>query len=242
MPAELVKLEPQREAIERADPIQVVERARVIADELKKIVLHAKLVSRISGREYVQVEGWTTMLAMLSITPQTEWARRLEREGEVCYESRVILQTLDGRTVGAGEAMCSSKEKNWSNRDEFAIRSMAQTRATGKAARLSYSWIMKLAGFEPTPAEEMVSEAEHSETALFDRDGSQTPEAGQPDTRTITEPMRKRLYAIWKKRGWSDDAVKAKLHEAFGLDTTAKLNRAQYDTFCQIIETEEPIK
>ena len=33
---------------------------------------------------------------------------------------------------------------------------MAITRATGKAFRLSFSWIMKLAGFQPTPAEEMV--------------------------------------------------------------------------------------
>ncbi|MBK8185727.1 MAG: hypothetical protein IPK63_23660 [Candidatus Competibacteraceae bacterium] len=32
---------------------------------------------------------------------------------------------------------------------------MAQTRATGKACRLAFSWIMSLAGYEPTPAEEM---------------------------------------------------------------------------------------
>ena len=32
---------------------------------------------------------------------------------------------------------------------------MAITRATGKAFRLNYSWIMALAGYEPTPAEEM---------------------------------------------------------------------------------------
>lgn len=38
---------------------------------------------------------------------------------------------------------------------EFSIRSMAQTRATGKVYRLALSWIMKMAGFEPTPAEEM---------------------------------------------------------------------------------------
>jgi hypothetical protein len=33
---------------------------------------------------------------------------------------------------------------------------MAQTRATGKACRLAFSWIMSLAGYEPTPAEEMM--------------------------------------------------------------------------------------
>jgi len=35
---------------------------------------------------------------------------------------------------------------------------MAITRATGKAFRLSLSWIMQLAGFDPTPAEEIPHE------------------------------------------------------------------------------------
>jgi hypothetical protein len=32
---------------------------------------------------------------------------------------------------------------------------MAITRATGKAARLAFSWIVSMSGFEVTPAEEM---------------------------------------------------------------------------------------
>ena len=40
-------------------------------------------------------------------------------------------------------------------RGPAARRSMAQTRATGKACRLAFSWIMALAGYEPTPAEEL---------------------------------------------------------------------------------------
>jgi hypothetical protein len=37
----------------------------------------------------------------------------------------------------------------------FAIASMAQTRALGKAYRMGLSWIMKMAGFEGTFAEDM---------------------------------------------------------------------------------------
>ena len=40
---------------------------------------------------------------------------------------------------------------------EFQIASMAQTRAVSKAFRLALSWVMTLAGYEPTPAEEMKS-------------------------------------------------------------------------------------
>jgi len=34
---------------------------------------------------------------------------------------------------------------------------MAATRATGKAYRLAFSWIINLAGYETTPAEEMIT-------------------------------------------------------------------------------------
>ena len=39
--------------------------------------------------------------------------------------------------------------------DEYAICSMAQTRAVGKAYRLLIGWLMKSAGYEATPLEEM---------------------------------------------------------------------------------------
>jgi hypothetical protein len=39
---------------------------------------------------------------------------------------------------------------------------MAMTRSVGKAFRINHSWMMKIAGFEPTPAEEM------PEVPLFD--------------------------------------------------------------------------
>jgi hypothetical protein len=57
--------------------------------------------------------------------------------------------------VGGASAECTLNEKNWSGKDSFSLRSMAITRATGKAFRLSFAWIMQLAGFEPTPADEI---------------------------------------------------------------------------------------
>lgn len=140
------------------DSSGIIAKATNIANQLAPIVEKAKLYSMISGRKYVKVEGWSTMLNMLSIFPATEYARRLEREGEIAYEARVILRHSSGAIVGAGEGICSNKERNWAGRDEFAIKSMAQTRATGKAARLGFSWIVAMAGYEGTPAEEMVSE------------------------------------------------------------------------------------
>lgn len=49
--------------------------------------------------------------------------------------------------------MCD--EGDWGNRNTNQRISMAGTRATSKALRLLLSWVVVLAGYEPTPAEEM---------------------------------------------------------------------------------------
>lgn len=82
----------------------------------------------------------------------------ISKEGEIKYKARVELIVMSsGKVIGAGEAICSDKEMRGGKKvrsDEYAIASMAQTRATGKAFRNSFAWIMKMAGYETTPAEE----------------------------------------------------------------------------------------
>ena len=71
----------------------------------------------------------------------------------------------DGACISRASAECGAPDELdrygkpvWSSRPRYARRSMAQTRATGKACRLAFSWVMSLAGYEPTPFEEMPSE------------------------------------------------------------------------------------
>jgi hypothetical protein len=71
------------------------------------------------------------------------------------WEARVEARTLDGRVIGGAEAMCSRKEDVWAKRDDYALRSMAQTRAASKALRGPLGFVVTLAGFAATPAEEM---------------------------------------------------------------------------------------
>jgi len=135
-------------------PAEVIGRAQVIANALAPIIEKQKLFTVIGGKKHVWVEGWTTMLAMLNVFPTVDFVRKLERPDEVAYEARVVLKFADGR-VFAAEHMCSNREAGKSGWPEYAVKSMAQTRAVGKAARLSFSWIMSLAGYATTPAEEM---------------------------------------------------------------------------------------
>jgi hypothetical protein len=77
-------------------------------------------------------------------------------EAEMKYQAKVTLFDIRHQvTVGAGFAVCSNKESGKKFYQEFAIMSMAQTRAIGKAYRNCLAWIIRAAGYEPTPAEEM---------------------------------------------------------------------------------------
>ena len=65
---------------------------------------------------------------------------------------------------------CGTDEKTWASRARYARRSMALTRATAKASRLAFSWVMVLAGYEPTPSEEIPEEQGLPDTIPFGKD------------------------------------------------------------------------
>jgi hypothetical protein len=80
----------------------------------------------------------------------------LSKENEVKYWATCEVRNITtNQVVSIGHAICSNKERTKRTFDEYAICSMAQTRAEGKAYRLLLGWLMKAAGFEATPAEEM---------------------------------------------------------------------------------------
>jgi hypothetical protein len=137
-------------------PTLIIEEATDIANQLSDIIKSKKLYKPIGKKNHVFVEGWTTLGALLGVFPYPETSIRLDREDEIAYEATVIVRTLNGMELSKGEAICSSNESNWRNADEYAIKSMATTRATSKALRIPLGWVMVLAGYSATPAEEMM--------------------------------------------------------------------------------------
>lgn len=150
------------------DPVEIIRRASETADALAAVLRDRKLTSNISGKEHVRVEGWTLLGTMLGVFPVIEWTRPLDGGG---WEARVEARTLAGQTVGAAEAQCTRAEKEWGPnpskgrmRDDYALRSMAQTRAISKALRGPLGFVVTLAGYEATPAEEMPSQGFSEQT------------------------------------------------------------------------------
>lgn len=154
--AELVTTENIRVgSMDLADYREVVSKMSGVAKELTRFIRQRELYVAIHGKEYVFCEGWTSLGGMLGVTSKIEsCVENPNIEGEF-IAAAVAFRTSDGAELGRAEASCGPDEEMWRTRSRQAKRSMSQTRATSKVFRLTMSWVMKIAGFEVTPAEEM---------------------------------------------------------------------------------------
>lgn len=89
----------------------------------------------------------------------TEGGRRKQttvvRPGRGGWEARAEARTRDGAVVGADVAVCTWDEPRWESRTSAEVLGMAQTRAKSRALRGPLGFIVALAGYVATPAEEM---------------------------------------------------------------------------------------
>lgn len=130
--------------------------ATEIATSLRDIIERQELYVQMNGKKYVRYEGWLVLGSILGILPKEDHVREM---ADGSYEATVnLLNFRTGMVIGGASAICTIDEQRWGKAPKFSRRSMAVTRATAKAYRLTLSWIMALAGYEPTPEEEMPSD------------------------------------------------------------------------------------
>lgn len=160
-----------------SDPTVVLERATAVSVALGKVVRENHLSIRIGQKDHLMIEAWQLCGSMVGVFAVCTWTKSMERDGKTfAWEAHAEAVTRGGAVVGGAEAMCSREESTWKNRDEYAIRSMAQTRAMSKALAAPLRFIAVLAGFAGTPAEEMP------------RDGQETAARGQSTARWADHP------------------------------------------------------
>lgn len=66
----------------------------------------------------------------------------------------------EGRVIGWGEGQCDRTEDNWTTKPNHQVRSQAQTRGQSRALAAPLRFIVKLAGYATTPADDMTGVAE----------------------------------------------------------------------------------
>lgn len=137
-------------------PTEVVQYSTTVATELARVVKEQRLSTTIQGREYLTAEAWGAAGEMLDLSVRVDEPKPFtDSKGGLGYACRAHLYRPDGRELSTAVAICTRSETRWSRADDYALYSMSQTRAISKAYRSRLSFIAVLAGYEPTPAEEM---------------------------------------------------------------------------------------
>ncbi|MBQ8984297.1 hypothetical protein IJ098_00360 [Candidatus Saccharibacteria bacterium] len=192
------------EQVELTNPRDIMN----FATNLKDLIVQNKLFTQIKGKNYVNVEGWQIAGAFTGTFPIVEKVEQLDsKPGEYKYRAEVSLRDRNDKVVGYGMAICSNREAGKGGFDEYAVASMAQTRAVGKAFRMKIGWLLKVAGYETTPAEEMdavvaeVVEQKRKQPSISPREisyakDSLTTAKNLEELRTIFSMMDKKLQNL----------------------------------------------
>ena len=145
------------------NPAQAVAYAAQVSTQIASVLSEGNGYSTIQGKKHVTIEGWQSLAAMTGHSVEVEWSRPVEGmpandKGVMVWEARAIVRDQSGRVVASGEAMADPAERAPWGRANFSVRSMCQTRAMSRALSSRMRYIVQLAGFSGTPAEEMGGE------------------------------------------------------------------------------------
>jgi hypothetical protein len=207
------------------NPNEVLEHAQEHAKVLMRVVEEQNLAVRIGQAEHLRVEAWTMLGSQLGVFAVADgYPEAVEVDGVTGFRVAVKAVTRNGDVVGGAVGYCMRDEPTWKNRPTHALAAMAETRATSRALRKPLGFIVQLAGYNPTAAEEMPSSAH-------------TGPRSRP--KKISEAQRKRLFAIATEHGVPDDRVKAIVLQTGGVESTKDLTVERYDLVVEMLEKQD---
>jgi hypothetical protein len=148
--------EPTQLAMSRAPEIVLQEAAKA-ASALRDVIERKPQKVVINGKTFLQFEDWQTLGRFYGVTVAARTTNYIEQGRVRGYECHAEAIRADGQVISAAQAMCLDDEQKWHDKPLFQLRSMAQTRAQAKALRNVLAWVVVMAGYAPTPAEEMDS-------------------------------------------------------------------------------------
>lgn len=259
--------------LERA-PADVLNDATRAAKALQQVIAGKAKPVTFNGEIYLEFEDWQTCARFYGMTAKGTGTQYVQFGDVHGFKATADVLDRDGHVLSSAESMCLNDEKMWRSRPQyewrdnghggrekikvgeepvplFQLMSMAQTRACAKALRQVLAWVVVLAGFRPTPAEEMTTTAQAPTQATTQPHKDRSSKQGQPSagpsatsgrSQTISEKQRARLYAIVKNAGIADDDFKGYLQIVHGYASSkdivwTKNNPHNYETICSAVES-----
>lgn len=110
----------------------------------------------IGQGKHLKYEAWQTVGKFYNCTVRTFDAKFVTYGNVEGFEAKAeVIDNNTGLVIGGAESACMRDEEKWEKKSVFQLKSMAQTRAGSKALRQMFGYVVALAGYNPTPAEEM---------------------------------------------------------------------------------------
>lgn len=224
-------------------PDEMIAQARQVAEALVKVVRERNLAVKFGAKEHLLVEAWQFIGHFYGVTAKIatvdDWTD--ETTGEQGFQAWAqAIHVSTGRVISDATAMCLNNEDNWSTRPRyeypngqktkvgevlvprFQLMSMAQTRAVSKVLRNVFAFVVVLAGFDPTPAEEMTGTERSTQV-------NNKPAEKQEGPKRISEPQRKRVFAIAHQVNLPMPELVA-IFKKYGFAQAADITTDKYDS------------
>lgn len=251
---------PKRELILEGDPEAQLAFASKAANALMSIVTKKPNPVIIRGKQFLEYGDWQVLGRFYGATVEIEWTKPIEQNGKlVGYEARALVKR-QGEIISSAEGMCTRDEQRWKTADEYAVRSMAQTRTAAKALRNAFGWVAELAGYSATPAEEMPvepkmapykvsrvvppSDDEAGGAVIRDNqfmDPITTAEIEKDDMEVAYQTVREQIKSILMELG-NDISTKAKYIEAIKKYTPLPPTLENYSKILAVLRDQSPLE
>lgn len=220
-------------ALTPAGSLQLMRDAAAAFREINAAV--SLYVTVQGGAKHLTIEGYQAVGLLIGITAAVT---HTEREGDGWKATAQVRRLSDGMVVGSADALCSKQERRWSRSDDYAICSMASTRAQSRALRGVVAPIVKLAdpSIETTAAEEMPDAVVGSQVAspVSTVVPGAVAAAGTGEAKRISQAQAKQIRDRQLNAGIEDLLLLGLLYEVTGNaapdvtpeEATGKLQRA----------------
>lgn len=212
---ELTALVPQSNAAQLSLtklPAEILRDAQIAADALIKLVREKKLSVKIGTSEHLKCEAWQTLGIMFGVSAEITSTKYVVIGGAAGFKARAeALLIATGKTISAGEALCLNDEESWGTRPKYEypngnktkvgevpvpthqLMAMAETRAISRALRNVLAWVVALAGYDPTPAEDMAGNERSAQAKPPIQQPQQKPNGAAGELLTFTGRVGKVL-------------------------------------------------
>jgi len=233
--------------------LQARSAARVLEDVISS---NERPPVMFNGKRYLEYPHWQTIASFYHVSVKTGEATYIQiGDVEGFRATSVIIDDRTGEVVGGADSYCMRDEPNWKSKPLFQLASMAQTRAGSKGLSNKYRHIAIIAGYEPTPSEEMTGDETRSKQPQVTMPKQKQsvlvePEIDFPSSPPIgtgippsdgksksPTPAQKKLHVIAKGKGLSDEKIKAAMKFMYGKESSKDLTDEECTHLTDMVAT-----